>query len=156
MKKIFKATLALALVLSSIFALASCSFDTVLGKMPWNKADDTSNNELIWESATYTSDREFGTGAKTLTVKVEQNENSVTFTIHTDKEAVGAALIEHSLIDGEEGAYGLYIKKVNGIIADYDIDQSYWAFYEGESYAMSGVDTTNIEEGVIYRLVYTK
>lgn len=155
MKKIFKITLSLALVLSSLFALTACSFDTVWGKMPWNK-DKNTDTEVLWENATYTADREFGEGAKTLTVKVEQNDKSVTFTIHTDKDTVGAALIEHGLIEGEDGPYGLYVKKVNGIVADYDVDQSYWAFYEGDNYAMNGVDTTNIAEGVIYRLVYTK
>ena len=28
------------------------------------------------------------------------------------------ALIEHNLIEGEKGAYGLYVKKVNGITAE--------------------------------------
>ena len=155
MQKTLKTLLALALVLASILSLTACSFDTVWSKMPWSK-DDTKDTEVLWKNATYTADREFGEGAKTLTVKVEQESKSVTFTVHTDKDTVGAALIEHSLIEGEDGPYGLYIKKVNGIVADYDVDQSYWAFYEGESYSTSGVDTTDIKEGVIYRLVYTK
>lgn len=155
MKKIFKIALALALVLSSVLALTACSLDTLLSKMPWSK-EDTQSTELIWEGATYTADKELGSGAKTFIFKVEQNDKSVTFTIHTDKDTVGAALIEHGLIEGEDGAYGLYVKKVNGIVADYDVDQSYWAFYEGESYAMNGVDTTAINEGAVYRFVYTK
>ena len=64
--------------------------------------------------------------------------------------------MEHGLIAGEEGDYGLYVKVVNGITADYDVDQSYWAFYIDGDYAMSGVDTTAITEGVTYQLVYTK
>ena len=155
MKKNSKLLIALALVLSTLFSLCSCSIDDILGKMPWSANDDT-DPEILWQNATYTENCEFGKGAKTVTLKVEQYENSVTFTIHTDKETVGAALIEHSLIEGEEGAYGLYVKKVNGITADYDVDQSYWAFYLGDDYAMSGVDSTQIEEGVLYRLVYTK
>ena len=47
-----------------------------------------------------------------------------------------------------------YVKKVNGITADYDVDQSYWGFYIDGEYAMTGVDGTSIEEGRIYRLAY--
>ena len=60
------------------------------------------------------------------------------------------------MIAGDESDYGLYVKVVNGITADYDVDQSYWAFYIGDEYAMTGVDATAVEEGVNYRLVYTK
>ncbi|MBE6536786.1 MAG: DUF4430 domain-containing protein [Ruminococcaceae bacterium] len=155
MKRILKSTLALALVLSALFALTACSFDEVWSKMPWNK-DKNTDTEALWEGAIYQTNTTLGNGKTTLTVKVEENDKSVTFTIKTDKETVGAALLEHNLIEGEDGAYGLYVKKVNGIVADYDVDQSYWAFYVGDEYAMSGVDSTEIQEGALYRLVYTK
>lgn len=110
----------------------------------------------LWENATYLKDTEFGKGAKTVTVEVAAEEQTVTFTIHTDKDTVGAALLEHGLIDGEQGAYGLYVKVVNGMTADYDIDQSYWAFYVNGEYGMTGVDMTDIDESAVYRLAYTK
>jgi len=65
-------------------------------------------------------------------------------------------LIEHGLIDGDEGPYGLYVKVVNGMTADYDVDKSYWSFYINGEYAMTGVDATEITEGTTYQLVYTK
>jgi hypothetical protein len=99
---------------------------------------------------------EFGEGAKTAVVEVKVEDETVTFTIHTDKETVGDALIEHELISGEEGAYGLYIKTVNGITADYDTDQSYWAFYIDGEYAMTGVDGTEIDADARYTLEYAK
>ncbi len=110
----------------------------------------------LWANATYLKDTEFGSGAKTAVVEVKIEDQTITFTVKTDKKTVGEALIEHKLIDGEEGAYGLYVKVVNGITADYDIDQSYWSFYIDGEYATSGVDTTDIKEGAIYRLEYTK
>ena len=64
--------------------------------------------------------------------------------------------MEHGLIEGEDGAYGLYVKKVNGILADYNVDASYWTFYINGEYAMSGVDTTNIDTSASYKLEYTK
>ena len=87
---------------------------------------------------------------------MKAEEQSVTFTIKTDKEILGDALLEHDLIAGEEGDYGLYVKVVNGMTADYDVDQSYWAFYKDGEYMMTGVDGTEIADGEHYELVYTK
>ena len=95
-------------------------------------------------------------GSKTITVEVTAEEKTVVFTVKTDADTVGAALLEHSLIAGDQGEYGLYVKTVNGILADYDVDQTYWAFNIGGEYAMTGVDQTEITEGVVYQLVRTK
>ncbi|MBQ7839160.1 MAG: DUF4430 domain-containing protein [Lachnospiraceae bacterium] len=81
---------------------------------------------------------------------VDKDGNETEFEIHTDKEIVGEALLEVGLIAGEESEYGLYVKTVNGITADYDTDGTYWAFYVNDEYAMSGVDTTKIAEGETY------
>ena len=70
--------------------------------------------------------------------------------ISTDKQTVGDALLEKQLIDGDNGQYGLYVKDVAGVHADYDTDGTYWAFYINGEYAMSGVDTTDIEDGATY------
>ena len=110
----------------------------------------------VWKDATYTEDTELGEGATTLVVAVKAEDKTVTFTIHTDKDVVGDALLEHGLIAGDEGEYGLYIKTVNGILADYDVDQTYWGFFIDGEYAMTGVDTTTITAGVTYTLERTK
>ena len=141
MKKTLNSLTLIALALAFILCLAAC-----------NKADSTG----VWENATYLNDMTFGNGAKTINIEVKAADQSVTFTIKTDKNTVGEALLEHGLIAGEEGQYGLYVKVVNGITADFDVDQSYWAFYINNEYAMSGVDTTAITEGETYQLVYSK
>lgn len=89
-------------------------------------------------------------------IVVDKEGNETPFEIHTDKEIVGDALMEHNLIAGDEGEYGLYIKTVNGITADYDVDQTYWAFYINDEYAQSGVDTTKITAGDTYSLKVEK
>lgn len=141
MKKTFKSTISFILAIVLVLSFVAC-----------NKVDATG----LWENATYLNDTEFGNGNKTITVEVKVEDQSVVFTIHTDKDTVGAALIEHDLIAGDEGAYGLYVKVVNGITADYDIDQSYWALYIDGEMAMTGVDGTDITEGAVYQLVYAK
>lgn len=81
---------------------------------------------------------------------VDIDGNETVFEICTDKEIVGEALQELGLIDGEEGDYGLFVKEVNGITADYDTDGTYWAFYINDEYASTGVDVTTITEGDRY------
>ena len=39
---------------------------------------------------------------------------------------------------------------VDGETLDYDTDGKYWAFYENGEYGMTGVDLTEIKEGVSY------
>lgn len=81
---------------------------------------------------------------------VDKDGKETAFEIHTDEEMVGDALFEHELIEGEEGQYGLYVKKVNGITADYDVDKTYWAFYVNDEYATAGVESTPVKEGDSY------
>ncbi len=142
MKKTLKIAISAVLVLACLLSFAAC-------RKPAGEADP-------WEKATYQEDTTFGNGAKTVVVEVKIGEKTVTFTVKTDKDTVGAALFEHKLIDGDQGEFGLYLKKVNGVTADYDVDKSYWAFYVNGEYAMTGVDMTEIEEGVTYKLEYTK
>ena len=144
MKNTIKNKLALMLLIVMMISLASCDY-FIRKDLP-----------EIWQDATYVQDTELGEGSKTLVVRVEVEENTVTFTIHTDAETVGEALLAHGIIAGEESQYGLYIKQVNGMTADYDIDQTYWAFYINGEYGMTGVDTTPISESEVYSLVRSR
>lgn len=140
MKKI----ISFCLIIAMCFSLVGCKENA-----PKNKAD-------IWIEATYTKDTEFGEGEKTVFAEVIAGDKSVTFTIHTDKDTLGDALTEHDLIKGEEGPYGLYVKKVNGIVADYDKNQAYWGFSKDGEGMLTGVDGQKIKDGEHYEIVYTK
>lgn len=78
------------------------------------------------------------------------------FDIDTDETTVGAALVEKGLIEGDDSEFGLYVKKVNGILADYNTDGTYWAFYVNGDYASKGVDQTDIEDGATYEFKVEK
>ena len=80
----------------------------------------------------------------------DQDGKAVTFTVHTDEKTVGDALLKLHVVAGEASSYGLYVKTVNGMTADYDKDGVYWAFYIDGEYAMTGVDATNITDGAQY------
>ena len=92
-----------------------------------------------------------GEGQTVFAFTVVDGEGQETvFEIHTDKAMVGEALMELELIAGDMGDYGLYVKVVNGITADWDVDGTYWAFYIDGEYAMTGVDVTEIVAGSSY------
>lgn len=81
---------------------------------------------------------------------VTADGNEKTYNIKTDEKTVGEALSSLKLIDGENGAYGLYVKTVDSVTYDYDKDGKYWAFYINGEYASSGVDKTEIKQGDRY------
>lgn len=134
-------TIALSLVLVFMLCLASCN---------------TIDAEGLWEEATYRKDMTFGKGETTVQLEVKVEDQSVTFTVKTDKDTLGEALLEHGIIEGDQGAYGLYVKKVNGIRADYDLDGAYWGLYKNGEMCMTGVDSTEIADGEHYEFVYSK
>ncbi len=113
--------------------------------------------ESVELSPTPLKETVLGEGDTEFTLLVSDYDgNETTYTIKTDKTILGDALKELNLIEGDEGAYGLYVKKVMGITADYDTDGKYWAFYIDGEYATSGIDKTEIVEGLSYGLKVQK
>lgn len=134
-----KAVLRLVCVML-IAAMSICIFGCQNKETP--KTPDT---ESSGEATT------LGEGALSFNFNVVDGEGNVTkFVINTDKTIVGEALSDLKLIEGDEGDFGLYVKKVNGITADYDTDGTYWAFYENGAYAATGVDKTTVVSGTTY------
>ncbi len=152
-KPILSSLLCLMLVAALSITMTACTNDT---------ADSSSDTSSIEAPVTDTSSKEsgprkVGEGATEFAFTVTDKDGNVTeFTVCTDKTVVGDALQDTGLIEGEEGQYGLYVTKVNGIVADYNVDQTYWAFYIDGGYAATGVDQTNIETGKIYGFKVSK
>lgn len=119
--------------------------------------NDNANAEAEAATEQATEAQVVGEGATVFAFTVVDGSGVETaFEVHTDKATVGEALLDCNLITGDESDYGLFVKQVNGITADYDTDGAYWAFYVDGQYAQSGVDTTNIEEGKTYTFKYEK
>lgn len=105
----------------------------------------------------YTEDTTLGTGSTTFNLVVEHiNDKKVTFTINTNKTILSDALVEVGILEGHNSTYGLYIDAVNGVTHDYDTDQTYWAIYEGDNYASTGIDGITIVNGTTYKLVASR
>ncbi len=97
-----------------------------------------------------------GEGVNLFYFTVKNVDGTVTkFKIFTNESTVGAALLNNGLIDGYESTYGLYVTTVNGITADWETENSYWAFYINGEYATTGVDTAEIISEATYEMVKT-
>ncbi|MBE6972520.1 MAG: DUF4430 domain-containing protein [Ruminococcaceae bacterium] len=96
-------------------------------------------------------------GIKSVTLEVIHADKSQrNFHFETTKEYLGDLLMSEGLIKGDPGPYGPYITEVDGEVADYSKDKSYWALFEGDDYASQGIDQTVLEDGDLFRLVYTR
>jgi len=93
----------------------------------------------------------------TITVTViDDKGESEEFEVKTNSETLADALLEAKLVEGENGAYGLYIKYVNGIRADYELDGAYWSLSKDGEMLMTGASDTPIADGDKFELTYTK
>ena len=113
-----------------------------------SESPEPSVDDGVWADAQYTEDTELGEGAKTITFECTADDKTVAFTIHTDAEYLRAALEDNGLIAGDESEFGMYVKSVNGMSADYEADGYYWSLYVDGDYATSGVDTTPVTDGM--------
>ncbi len=98
-------------------------------------------------------------GDKNITVTLTDNNGVDTVYEHnTDAEYLLEAVreIEGLELQGEEGEYGFFITTVNGITADYSVDQSYWAIYVNGEYGSYGIESQPIEDEGEYALVYER
>ena len=143
-KRIIPYILFVMLIVAMAFAMTGCST---------KNGGDNSTPQTQTQTGTETPKTVIGQGEKVFVfTAVDMDGSFRSFEIHTDEETVGQALLENGLISGDEGPYGLYVKTVNGITADYDKDKTYWALYINGEYAMTGVDTTPVEENTEYTM----
>ena len=138
-----KKLIALFLVLTLVLSLAGCVT---------NITPDPTAPEKPSQGQT---EEEVDTLSKFTVTVVYADGSSKDFTYETDEVYVGPVLEEDGLIQGNAGPYGMEITHVDGIKAVYAEDKAYWAVYEGEEYALQGIDTTPVKDGGVYKLVYT-
>lgn len=105
------------------------------------------------EPTVYESGSVIGQGEKHIYVTATDSVNQEligTFEFYTDAENIGDALMEYGFISGDDGEYGLYVKVVNGVKAEYETNGTYWAFYVNGDLATTGVSSTPVEDEMSY------
>ena len=123
-----KKMISLLLVLVMVLSLVAC------GKKPEAQAEAVSFTVVVTD--------------------LEGNESTFEYT--SSAASVADALVEDGLVVGHQASYGLYVDTVNGITADWDNEQTYWAFYVNGEYATTGISDTPITADTIYGLALTK
>ena len=132
----------LAIILSILVLVSLCACQSA----PQNATENNAPANPEEESASMMT--------FTVTV-VHKDGSSKDFTFETAQRFVGPVLEAEGLIEGNAGPYGMEITKVDGVQAIYSVDKAYWAVFEGEEYALQGIDTTPVVDGGVYKLVYT-
>ncbi len=137
MKRTILSVASIILIVASLLCFIGC--------------DDTEVDPSLWDSATYTSNVTLGNGEKTVTLDIDASDKKITITLKTDKETLGEAMHEQGLINDPS-----FFDTLNGILASWDKDKAYWAFYQGETMMPYGVNDQKISGGESFRFVYTK
>ena len=123
-----KKILVLVLALAMVLSLTACG-----GKTPQNNAEEKLSFSVI---------------------VVHQDLTEKTFIYEAPAGKLGAVLEQEGLIASEGADKGMF-HTVDGEKADWNINKSYWAFYEENEYAMKGIYDTDIAANATYKLVYT-
>ena len=98
-------------------------------------------------------------GAKSITIEVvDNNAASTIYDLHTDAEYLRQAMEQAEGLEfsGTESEYGMMVETVNGVTADWNVDQSYWGFYVNGDYCNYGIDTQPVVDGDAFKIVYSK
>ena len=130
MKKILAMILSLVLV----FSLTACVTNL--------KVDQTAPEKPSGEQMQFT------------VIVVHKDAKEKVFLYETPGGKLGDVLEESGLIDSKGADKGMF-HTVDGEKADWNENQSYWAFYIENEYAMTGIYDTEVENGRTYKLVYT-
>lgn len=94
-------------------------------------------------------------GDKHLTVQVVHKDGSAkAFSLDTDQEYLGPALVEGGVVEDNQSSYGLYILTADGETAD-ESAQEWWNITRDGESLTTGADSTPIADGEQYELTLT-
>lgn len=97
-------------------------------------------------------------GTKEITIEiVNKSEDSVIYEVKTDAEYLIGAMedAEGLTFDGSDSQYGFTVSEINGEVADFNVDASYWAFYVNDEYCNYGVSEQPVNDGDAFKIVYS-
>lgn len=102
-------------------------------------------------------DGDAAAAGKNVTIEVvSQDGSSVSYDVATEQEFLKGAMDE--LAEGGEFSYeeenGM-VMTVNGVTADYEKDQAYWAIYVNDEFGQYGIADQPLADGDTYKLEYT-
>lgn len=95
-------------------------------------------------------------GEKTVTVLIVHKDGTQKqLEYNTDAEFLSELLLEKELVTGYESEeFGFTVESVDGVTANWETDNAYWALYEGEEYATTSAAGIVLTDGGVYKLIY--
>ena len=94
-------------------------------------------------------------GSKTVTlVVVHGDKTEKKLTVKTDAQYLEEVLLSEGILKAEDNENGLY-NTVDGETVNWDENQSWWQIFEGDTSSVRGVKEIPVEDGGVYKLVYT-
>lgn len=97
-------------------------------------------------------------GTKSIVIEVvDNNENSTLYIFNTYAEYLRQAMEDADGLEfsGTESEYGMMVETVNGVTADWNVDQSYWAFYVNGEYCNYGIEEQPVANNDTFQIVYS-
>jgi hypothetical protein len=100
------------------------------------------------------------TGAKHVTDTLKEEDGMETsYEADTDAEYLVQVLDELTkstdfVYETVDSDYGPYIISINNVVADYNVNQKYWAIYVNGEYGMYGADSQPVADSDSFSLVY--
>lgn len=94
---------------------------------------------------------------KTFTLQIVHADGAtVEKQITTTQTYLANALFDEKILVEEDALNTGMYTIVDGEEASWEKDKAYWGFYVNGGYAVEGMNTTEIEDGVVYKLEYTR
>ena len=94
-------------------------------------------------------------GKKTITVTVTYDDGTTKdFTYETEENYLGPVLRKEGLVAGHVDGDSFFIDAVDGLAADYSVNESWWKVLDNGEQALVGVDEIALKDGGTYQLVY--
>ncbi len=144
-KKSYLGTAIALLVLAILVIGAICIYSS-------NKEED--NTKVVRKDVIVQGNKDTSNN-KRITIEVVNIDGSKQkYGVETDKQFLGEVLkeVKGLTVEGDQTPTGLFVKTVNGVYADFNVNQTYWAFYCNDQYCQTGVDTQPIAEGDRFKI----
>lgn len=97
-------------------------------------------------------------GSKSITIEVvDDQKKSTTYDLKTDADYLKEAMdeVEGLTYSGEDTAYGYTLYTVNGVTADFNVDNAYWSIYVNNEYGQFSLDKQPINDKDAFKVEYT-
>ncbi len=95
------------------------------------------------------------TGSKSIVITVTyEDKTQQNYELKTDAEYLKEAAETVLTLDGENTQYGYTVYAINGVEANFNDGNAYWALYVNGEYGNYGVDSQPVTDGDTYAFVY--